>query len=158
MGLLHLEELSVFTERPYYPRKLVPANARGQGRREDRVQGPTTHPHSRIKHKCHLPMLDPHEPRASLDPSTHSFVAADPFPALVARSVTFRSSSLPRPSLLVAIPAKKQSCNATDSRRPASLPYPLNLSTHARVGLKQTQRGRLKCSQKSQKSIEGQLK
>lgn len=27
--------------------------------------GPTTHPHSRIKHKCHLPMPDPHEPRAS---------------------------------------------------------------------------------------------
>lgn len=57
-----------FTERPHYPRKLVLANARSGKTVPTRGSraGPTTHPHSRIKHKCHLPMPDPHEPRASL--------------------------------------------------------------------------------------------
>lgn len=57
-----------FMERPYYPRKLVLANARSGKTVPTRGSraGPTTHPHSRIKHKCHLPMPDPHEPRASL--------------------------------------------------------------------------------------------
>lgn len=56
-----------FAERSYYPRKLVLANARSGKTVPTRGSraGPTTHPHSRIKHKCHLPMPDPHEPRAS---------------------------------------------------------------------------------------------
>lgn len=66
--LLHFEIRLDFTERPYYPRKLVLANARSGKTVPTRGSraGPTTHPHSRIKHKCHLPMPDPHEPRASL--------------------------------------------------------------------------------------------
>lgn len=96
MALLHLEEYLSFTERSYYPRKLVPENARGQGRpgptRGSRA-GPTTHPHSRIKHKCHLPMLDPHEPRASLtDPSPPQVSSLlIPWLPLLPDSVTFRS-------------------------------------------------------------------
>lgn len=45
-----------FTERSYYPRKLVLANARSGKTVPTRGSraGPTTHPHSRIKHKCHL--------------------------------------------------------------------------------------------------------
>lgn len=45
-----------FTERSYYPRKLVLANARSGKTVPTRGSraGPTTNPHSRIKHKCHL--------------------------------------------------------------------------------------------------------
>lgn len=45
-----------FTKRSYYPRKLVLANARSGKTVPTRGSraGPTTHPHSRIKHKCHL--------------------------------------------------------------------------------------------------------
>lgn len=45
-----------FTERSYYSRKLVLANARSGKTVPTRGSraGPTTHPHSRIKHKCHL--------------------------------------------------------------------------------------------------------
>lgn len=67
-SLLHFEIRLDFMECPYYPRKLVLANARSGKTVPTRGSraGPTTHPHSRIKHKCHLPMPDPHEPRASL--------------------------------------------------------------------------------------------
>jgi len=65
--LLHFEVSLGFTKRSYYSRKLVLANARSEKTVPTRGSraGPTTHPHSRIKHKCHLPMPDPHEPRAS---------------------------------------------------------------------------------------------
>lgn len=67
-SLLHFEIRLGFTERSYYPRKLVLVNARSGKTVPTRGSraGPTTHPHSRIKHKCHLPMPDPHEPRARL--------------------------------------------------------------------------------------------
>lgn len=52
-----------FDPRSYYPWKLVLANARSGKRRGSRAEPTTTHPHSSIKHKCHLPMPDPHELR-----------------------------------------------------------------------------------------------
>lgn len=42
---------------------MVLANARSGKRRGSRAEPTTTHPHSSIKHKCHLPMPDPHELR-----------------------------------------------------------------------------------------------
>jgi len=65
--------------------------------------GPTTHPRSRIKHKCHLSMADPHEPRAS------------PSPSRVSRP----------PLLLILLPAPVASFVA--------LPLPLTLSVRARA-------------------------
>jgi len=106
-SLLHFEIGLDFTERPYYPRKLVLANARSGKTvptRRSRA-GPTTHPHSRIKHKCHLPMPDPHEPRASLllpSPCLLLLLSETPrafFPATL-------SSRVSRPPLLlIPLPA-----------------------------------------------------
>lgn len=110
--VLHFEIRLDFTERSYYLRKLVLANARSGKTVPTRGSraGPTTHPHSRIKHKCHLPMPDTHEPRASLLfplrllfllsetpraffpaalPSRISKPLLTPLPALVAMSVNF---------------------------------------------------------------------
>lgn len=97
--LLHLEERFSFTGRSHYPRKLVLANARSGKTRPTQGSraGPTTHLHSRIKHKCHLPMPEPHEPRAS-PTSSPSF---SPSSLSLASSLSLRSSLPPRVSLLL---------------------------------------------------------
>lgn len=133
-SLLHFE-ISAFAERPCYPRKLVLAN---RGVRKDRAEtrgsraGPTTHPHSRIKHKCHLPMPDPHEPRASLlllpllllsllSETPRAFLPAAlpsrvsrpllliPLPALVATSVNFLVAIFSRILFLVLLTSIRKS-------------------------------------------------